>query len=107
MPQLVDAYPSGGEQIRYVPSSVADRVVERFADRSVRRFGVGTRIKQRLRNIGVVAAGRPVQRRPAVLAVTAAVVGIGTARDQEADNLGTVRPVPRPVRGDVQQRPAP
>ena len=82
-------------------------IVERFADRSVRRFGVGTRIKQRLRNIGVVAPGRAVQRRPAVLAVTAAVVGIGTARDQEADNLGTVRPVPRPVRGDVQQRPAP
>jgi hypothetical protein len=103
VPQFVDRGAAGDEEAGDVPAAVADRVVEWGSDRAVWDFHVGAAVDERGRDVDVVAAGRPVQRRlGAWLGVS--VVGVGAGRDEDGDDLRAVGEVARPVGHDVQRR---
>ena len=63
MPQLVDSGAAYDKEASDVPAAVSDGVVERGADRSARCLEIGAAVDQCRRDIDVVAARGPVQRR--------------------------------------------
>jgi hypothetical protein len=93
---LVDAGTPGNQQAGDVPATVANGVVERSADRTIRRLDIGSALDQGFGHIGVVAARRVMQRR--LITRTGGLgtaagrqgVGVGASVDQQPDDL---RPV--------------
>jgi hypothetical protein len=104
VPELVDPGATGGQEASHVPAAVADRVVQRGADRPTGCFQVGASVDQCFGDVQVVAAGRPVQRRLQRTAV-GACVGVGAGRHEQPHDRRAVREVSGPV-GDRVQRGA-
>src|SRR5947209_5271477 len=75
VPRLFDAGAASDEEPGYLPAAIPDRVSERAADRAVRRVDVGAGVDERGRDMGVVAAGRPMQGR--LVAGSRPGVGVG------------------------------
>jgi hypothetical protein len=89
VPELADLGAALDQEPGDVPASVPDRIVQRGADGPAGSFEVGPGVDERARDVGVVAAGRPVQG--CLGLVSAGVcVGVGTCFDEQADGGGRV-----------------
>ena len=85
-----------------MPAAVADRVVERAADRSTWCFEAGAVVDEHDGDVYVIGAGRPMQRRLGAIAA-GVVVGIRPRLEEQGDRRGCGGEVARPVGGGVQR----
>jgi hypothetical protein len=93
VPELLDPSAAGNQEAAHVPTAIPDRIVERGTDRPASDLDIGTAVDQRGRDIDVIAAGSPMQRRlRARLGVS--VVGVSPGRDEKRNDLRAIREVP-------------
>ena len=87
-----------------MPARIADGIVQRGADRSVRCLHVGAAVDQRAGHVDIVAARSPVQGRLRPRLVRISCVGVRPCFDEYPHDLGTVCKVAGPVGNHVQGR---
>ena len=104
MPELVYLGTSLHEEASDMPARVADGIVERGTDRSVRCLHVGTAVDQRAGHVDIVAARCPVQGRLGARLVRVSGVRVSACFDEHPHDLGTVWKVAGPVGDHVEGR---
>src|SRR5947209_19395832 len=97
MPELVYLGASLHEEASDMPARIADGIVERGADRSVRRLHVGTAVDQRAGHVSIVAACCPVQGRLGPRLVRVSGIWVCPCFDEHPHDLGTVWEIAGPV----------
>ena len=104
MPEFIYLGTSLHEEASDMPARIADGIVERGADRSVRCLHVGAAIDQCAGHVDIVAARSPVQGRLGPRLVRISRVRVRTSFDEHPHDLGTVWKVAGPVGNHVQGR---
>lgn len=104
MPGRIEPGGARDEEASHLPPAISDRIAQRRTDRAAGNLEVSAGVNQHARDVGVVAARRPAQRRLAAILVSAASVQVRAGFDEHACDARPVREVAGPVRHDVQWR---